>query len=471
MVQHLADGLALRAEVESFEEGFLGAVLLDADFAVIDVSSGVVTIGGYSREELRGKSAFELIHPDDLERAGQAMAELTRTQAPTVDGMYRMRYADGTYGDYAVQANIANLGDTPSTVMLFSEATEALRAEEFARDAVDAMRMLGEGCDLESCLERVHRLTERHLPGTRLTITTIHPDGAQTHTRQLDGKQRTSQQAADIPPHVAAALVAHCDGPWRAFSRMAEFERTPTGARVTSVLTDDDNQLLGFVEANRTSVEQPNDREWMVHGLVRQVLTALLRRVQLDEQLRAAAHQDPLTGLANRRHLLATMAAVPDLAGSTLLLIDLDNFSWINNNLGHHVGDEALVALASRLVELCPPDAAVSRFGGDEFVVWSAAPFDALAFGKQLRASRIMPASSGDRRASIRCSIGAVRLTPEETAAAAIQRADQAMYNAKRSGGGPTPPGLNARDRICASRRRPLESRASSFRLWLTGRP
>jgi diguanylate cyclase (GGDEF)-like protein len=55
-------------------------------------------------------------------------------------------------------------------------------------------------------------------------------------------------------------------------------------------------------------------------------------------------------------------------------MIDLDHLSWINNNLGHHVGDQTLVALATRLRELCPAEATIARFGGDDFVVWSPNP-------------------------------------------------------------------------------------------------
>ena len=130
------------------------------------------------------------------------------------------------------------------------------------------------------------------------------------------------------------------------------------------------------------------------------------------------------------------MAAADDMAGTSLLLIDLDHFSWINNNLGHDVGDRALVAVAAHLRALCPTGSTITRFGGDEFVVWFPAPLSDLGdLYQALRSAKIMPSGTGDRRSSLRSSIGAITIRPGETAAKAIKRADDAMYEAKSSGG------------------------------------
>ncbi|GLY30097.1 bifunctional diguanylate cyclase/phosphodiesterase [Kineosporia sp. NBRC 101731] len=93
------------------------------------------------------------------------------------------------------------------------------------------------------------------------------------------------------------------------------------------------------------------------------IRSALLRR--LNEEATA----DPLTGLANRRVLQAQMARLQQGEPWCLLTVDLDGFKDVNDLLGHATGDKLLVAVAHRLAAAVPPNALVSRIGGDEFAV------------------------------------------------------------------------------------------------------
>jgi diguanylate cyclase (GGDEF)-like protein len=87
--------------------------------------------------------------------------------------------------------------------------------------------------------------------------------------------------------------------------------------------------------------------------------------------LKVAAEIDPLTGLANRRHFLATMQKIaPDgVFEGSLLLIDIDHFKRINDELGHAAGDAVLVELARRLREALRPEDLTVRWGGEEFLI------------------------------------------------------------------------------------------------------
>ncbi len=422
--------------IEEHAAGFLGAAVVDESFTITEVSNGVVTIGQYSREEVVGLTMIDVLHPDDLDRGAAAMLEVSRTQEPTVDGIYRMLKGDGKYQDFAIRADPTREDGQSRFVLKFAEVSDVLRADEFARDAVETLRLLGESRELDPCLERIHRLAERHVPDVSLAISTLKDGVTRTHRRLPDRSFSVDVKPTIVPANVTNALARHADGPWRAFNRMAEFELIADGAMVTSILIDDTDELLGYVEVTRQSSTEPHYREWMVHGLVRQVLTALLRRLRVDEQLRDAADNDPLTGLANRRRLLRDMEADDTLGGTTLLLIDLDNFSWINNTLGHQVGDQTLVALAERLRELCPAASTIARFSGDEFVVWFPGPISELAnLARELRTTTIGHPETAERRATVRCSIGAIVIQAGESATSAINRADKAMYTAKNSGG------------------------------------
>ena len=106
------------------------------------------------------------------------------------------------------------------------------------------------------------------------------------------------------------------------------------------------------------------------------VLAALLRAALTVHQLRALpearreARTDPLTDLANRRHLherCAHLLARPEAAPVTVLMIDLNGFKKVNDRHGHRVGDALLVQVATRLAAVLRRDDLLGRLGGDEF--------------------------------------------------------------------------------------------------------
>jgi diguanylate cyclase (GGDEF)-like protein len=100
----------------------------------------------------------------------------------------------------------------------------------------------------------------------------------------------------------------------------------------------------------------------------RELLNARFR-AQLLRRLHDEATADPLTGLANRRVLAEQMGLLPRGEPWCLLTVDLDGFKDVNDLLGHGTGDKLLAAVARRLAESVPPEALVSRIGGDEFAV------------------------------------------------------------------------------------------------------
>jgi len=172
------------------------------------------------------------------------------------------------------------------------------------------------------------------------------------------------------------------------------------------------------------------------------VLTGMARAgLTITDRLRASerdAITDDLTGLGNRRHLLARLehaigAAEGDVA---LLLIDLDGFKELNDTLGHSAGDAVLRQIGPRLREALEEGDTLSRLGGDEFAV-VLAPGDeasASATGLRLRSALERSFGVGGIRVHIDASIG-IALFPEHgsDALGLLQRADVAMYEAKRT--------------------------------------
>ena len=174
---------------------------------------------------------------------------------------------------------------------------------------------------------------------------------------------------------------------------------------------------------------------------------AILRlRAQLDaahDREHRLARTDPLTAVLNRRWLFEAAA---DLLGRNRLVdiisLDLDGFKQLNDAHGHAVGDEALRAVATGLLQLPGPDgtALVARLGGEEFLVMS--PADARPLGEVAEAVRVAAVVSSPAGWRTSASVGAVRALapepPEDRQAWLLRRIDDAdvlMYRAKRSGG------------------------------------
>lgn len=166
---------------------------------------------------------------------------------------------------------------------------------------------------------------------------------------------------------------------------------------------------------------------------------------QALDQVSRSADLDALTGLPNRVLLLDRLMSA--LANGkrhrtrfALLFLDLDKFKEINDTLGHAVGDEALRRVARCLASSVRAVDTVSRYGGDEFVVLLAEvtqPCDALFVADKMIALLRAPNHIGEHVLQLSASIG-ISIYPEdgEDALTLIERADAAMYRAKRRGAG-----------------------------------
>ena len=157
------------------------------------------------------------------------------------------------------------------------------------------------------------------------------------------------------------------------------------------------------------------------------------------------ARHDSLTGLANRRAFVERLTDVIGGFGGTgsgaVLLMDLDRFKDVNDELGHDVGDALLVAFAERLAAALPRTAVAARLGGDEFAVLlpfapsASAASEAEARLQRIRAELARPLDVTGFPVSIDASVG-VALVPQHGRSAAdlLRAADVAMYRAKRRG-------------------------------------
>lgn len=162
-----------------------------------------------------------------------------------------------------------------------------------------------------------------------------------------------------------------------------------------------------------------------------------------EEQLLIQAHHDQLTGLPNRILLDDRLQQAIEHSQRTQLptwvvFLDLDRFKYINDSMGHQLGDQVLIEVAKRLQKATRDTDTVARFGGDEFIiVLQEHANEALVMGalQRIITSIAQPLIINQLELNITCSVGvAVYPNDGETVGTLIQHADIAMYRAKELG-------------------------------------
>jgi diguanylate cyclase (GGDEF)-like protein len=202
--------------------------------------------------------------------------------------------------------------------------------------------------------------------------------------------------------------------------------------RVAAVLNLESSNVNGF------------DERWRRVMIIFASRAALaFENALLQAEVKEYSITDPLTGLYNRRGLGEMTSHEIERANRlgepiSVLVIDVDHFKSINDNLGHSAGDQVLAAMASRLKTTLRKMDVIGRTGGDEFVVLlpGIAEEGIDVVSDRLReAVAGAPIETGEDRITVTISIGGATLAEGETNLADIARhADEALIIAKRAG-------------------------------------
>jgi len=172
----------------------------------------------------------------------------------------------------------------------------------------------------------------------------------------------------------------------------------------------------------------------------------LLVTAQLEQQnLQKLAYADPLTGAANRRRMYQRLEeqmiqanpdhqANPDNLGACVVLLDLDHFKRFNDGYGHNAGDEVLRQVVSLLKGEIRVDDTLGRWGGEEFMVLLPNTTLEQAVGIAERLRSCIASLTLEGLGQITASFGVAEFGTAERVEHWIDRADQALYQAKQQG-------------------------------------
>ncbi|MEU4242226.1 EAL domain-containing protein [Actinoplanes sp. NPDC026619] len=291
--------------------------------------------------------------------------------------------------------------------------------------------------------------------------------------RRLESRRRTAEKRAETLLEASAdtVLAVGRDGTLKYVSgsikQLLGLDAAElTGTQIARVMTVDRlaelqdflNKMLALPIGQSLRVEsrlRHTSGEWVyvdvmgtnwINSVELQAIVVSLRdigaRRELEMQLSRQAFTDSLTGMPNRVKFRQKLEEAVERGGElpvTVLLLDLDDFKLVNDNLGHSAGDELLTTIAERLRAVVRPDDVLARLGGDEFAILlhDLDPADASGLAERLLTIAREPIRLGSRDVTCSLSIGIASTKgagESKDAEQLLGNADLAMYAAKRNG-------------------------------------
>ncbi|WP_163558715.1 diguanylate cyclase [Halomonas sp. NO4] len=400
-----------------FDQSSMGMALLALDGGWVSVNPSLCRMLGYTEGELIGVTPPGITHPDDRDTERQRLAELMAGERATLHLELRWltRHGKTLWVNLHLTSKLGPGGEL-EYVICIAENIQSRKAAEAA-------------------LARLNQSLEAEVA------------------------ERTQELTLVIENAFDAYVDTDADGHIRYWNRAAEllfgWQREEVwGQSLPELLFPEGEPRVDAVselEARcRDGTRLPLEvhcRRWTLAGKVRLSLFIhdIRERRQLEALRERESRTDPLTQLPNRRalneRLPEAMARARRLgAPLALLFIDLDGFKAVNDAQGYAAGDSLLREIAARLREAVRETDSVGRLAGDEFVVVleGIGAEDALAVARKLIAVIDRPLMLPRGEARVSASIGVAPYAPDGdlTPETLLQRADSAMYVAKRAGKG-----------------------------------
>jgi diguanylate cyclase (GGDEF)-like protein/PAS domain S-box-containing protein len=411
------------------EDAFEFIVTIGSDLSVRYTNPALSTLLGYPRADVIGRGIAEFVHPDDFDRALIALTGWHKWGSPSGSTSFRLRHADGMWVTFDVTASTVTDGAEEYLAIYgrpadYQHATEAVLAR------------LMTGANRADSIAPVVDVFEWRLNDAQIAIAWYEPGSG--HQFVSTGLPRELTGAEDEPGEPWARARATHEGVHEADLRTLDPTRWARAVELRrgTLWVEPVVDIGSGVPALVTVWSRENGPPAKGHAygveLARVYIELILRWVHQVEQLKVAAHTDPLTGLPNRRALFDLLEAAP--VGGALLFCDLDRFKPINDELGHSAGDEVLRQVAVRLSAALRAGDVVARTGGDEFVVLArgASVEQADELARRLSDAMAAPFPVDGREVVVGITVGLAHTT-ETLDEATLADADRALLEAKAS--------------------------------------
>ena len=404
-------------------DGMVFRCAIDPHWTLHFVSDGCRGLTGYCPDELEFNkvvSLEEITHPDDRQVVRKAISEANQGGG-RYRVQYRIRHKNGSE-KWVLERGAVVLDESGERVL-----------EGFIEDITEQMEGQRQLADAEM---RYRSIFEDSVIGMFQTSIDGHYLAANRALARLYGYEDP-----------AALIVGLSDIATRLYVAPGRREEFKQRMLDTGKVTDFESEVYCrdgsriWISENAHVVYSPDGEALYYEGTVEDVTVQHNYRQQLEYQ----ATHDPLTGLPNRNLLQDRLQQLLRLAQrkgthGTLAFVDLDNFKFVNDSLGHGAGDQLLVEAAKRLKACLRDSDTVARYGGDEFVLILGdygGLSDTLQILHRIQEAVAEPIMLDGHEVRVNCSIG-VSVYPDdgENLEALLRHADAAMHHAKQLGKG-----------------------------------
>lgn len=403
----------LRKLSSAVEQSPSSIIITDLEGAIEYVNPKFEEVSGYAMADILGKS------PNFLKSGYTSSNEYDQLWADLLSGkswkgVFNNRRKDGS--EYWESAEISSIKDESGEITHFIAIKEDITQQ---KEDNDSLKMAA----------AVFDATQEGIMTTdaQLCITAVNPAFT-----EITGY--TEQEVLGSTPAILSSgkhdavfyqdmwKVLRRDGRWSAevWNKRKDGSLYPQSLSV-SVVSDDRGEVSQYIA----------------------ILSDISERKAQEEKIHYQAYYDGLTGLPNRTLLMDRIEHDLELAKrnkhiSSLLFVDLDRFKRVNDTMGHDVGDRLLEEVSERLKAIVRSSDTISRFGGDEFVVYLAdisSPEDAVLVAEKIVDSLAKPFDLNGFEVFTGASVG-ITLAPSDSDRPdeLLRLADLAMYKAKESG-------------------------------------
>lgn len=264
--------------------------------------------------------------------------------------------------------------------------------------------------------------------------------GSQCLSRVRDVVSQAQQQEIDRRQEMAALVALVREAVMTVGAEVSTLQSTvgQSAGRFEAITAlDDPAQIKARLIAEVTALKNVTAERRQVWEMTSRTFNervAVLERQLVTSRNEAAI--DPLTGIANRRTFDRTSQEWIRSARSrfVLALLDVDDFKGINDTHGHAAGDQVLVTLAQALLASVRPDDLVARLGGDEFAILASELTLRQAEGRFTKTIASLATAAQGLAWTPTVSCGLAEFSAGDSYKSLFERADEALYAAKRGG-------------------------------------
>jgi len=401
------------------ERAALGSFIDITERKRVEENPAVEKYLGFKAEERIGVNVFDRIHPDDFRLACDAFNAPPRDKnAPAPHFEIRLLHKDGSWRTFeAVGSKIVNNNIVETVIINLRDITERKRAEESLRQSEEKYRTI-----LENIQEGYF---EVDLAGN---VTFFNDPVCEIFGYLKEELMRLNYKAFTSEGTAKQVFTA--------FYRVYKTGEATKEFDWQIIRKDGANK---YIEASVSLQKDASGKPMGFKGIIRDIT----ERKEMHKQLNHMATHDALTGLPNRmlfmdRLQVALAQSKRNKNKLAVMMLDLDHFKDVNDNLGHMVGDKLLKEIGERLTGLLRHNDTVARLGGDEFVILLSDLEKmeyAAGVAKVISKSLQNPFLLADQEIISNASIG-IALYPDDgdDVESLLKKSDMAMYSVKTRG-------------------------------------